>query len=50
MTGDYIHSSLDVLRLGNAATRARIPGRHISLGAAGFHSMAALCEAMLCGR
>ena len=50
MAGTYIYSSLDVLRVGNALTRARVPGTRISLGAAGLHSMAKMCEVMRCGR
>lgn len=44
----YYYSSFDVLRIGNALTPARVPGEHISLGAAGFHGMGGVCRAMGC--
>ncbi len=44
----HYYSSFDVLRFGNLLTPASVPGRGISLGAAGFHSMSGVCSAMGC--
>lgn len=44
----YYYSSFDVLRIGNALSPASVPGQGISLGAAGFHGIGGVCNAMGC--
>ena len=44
----HYSSSFDVLQVGNALTPASVPGKQISLGAAGLHGMGGVCAAMSC--
>ena len=44
----HFRSSFDVVQGANALTPASVPGRQVSMGAAGLHGMGSMCRAMGC--